>query len=136
MKALLPPVLVTLALLLPSPVAGGDFGDCSSGYRSIAKHIVRGNGQANIAAQCRNDENPCPLKAELIRRATLVSNAYALANIRSKVETEISHTVEIIDGVGDDRLTMKVGGSVFDIVFCNIEVDGNIRTLSWGEIKE
>ena len=130
------PILSTLALLLSSPAAGGEFGDCSSGYRSIAKHIVRGNGEANIAAQCRNDEEPCPLKDELIRRATLVANAYALAEIRAKVETEISHTVEIVDGAGADRLTMKAGGSVFDIVFCNAEVNGNIKALSWGEIKE
>ena len=129
---------ITLALLLSSAVVLAEensFGDCSSGWRSFNKDIVRGEGQANISLQCRKDEKPCPPKDELIRRAKLVANAYALANIRSKIETEVSHKVEVVDGVGRDQLTMKAGGKVFQIAFCTIKEKGVIKTLAWGETE-
>ena len=129
---------ITLALLLSSAVALAEknsFGDCSSGWRSLNKDIVRGEGQANISLQCRKDEKPCPPKDELIRRAKLVANAYALANIRSKIETEVSQMVKVVDGVGRDQLTMKAGGKVFQIAFCTIKENGVIKTLAWGETE-
>ena len=129
-----------LLLLLSVPLATSDADEsknreCSSGWRSLNEQVIRGEGQASIALQCRKNEKPCPPRDELIRRAKIVANAYALANIRAKIKTEVSHEVEVIDGVGSDWLTMKAGGKIYAIVFCNEEINGSMKTLAWGEVK-
>lgn len=132
-------LLIAVSLLLwpgvvPAEQKKTDY--CSSGWRSVNNHIVRGDGQANISFQCRKDEKPCPPKEELIRRAKLVSKAHALANIRAKIATQVSQEVVIImDGTARERLTMKAGGIVFQIATCSIEVKGVIQTIAWGQIN-
>ena len=54
------------------------FAACVSYWHSINEIVLRGEGQAQIAAQCRSYEKPCPARSELLRRAKLVSDAYAL----------------------------------------------------------
>jgi hypothetical protein len=109
--------------------------NCDSGWRSITKNVMSGEGQASISAQCRSNEKPCPPRHELVRRAKLVANAYALANIQAKVRSEVSHEVVVENGVGSDRLTIKVGGEVFQIRFCDFEATDVIQTRAYGEIK-
>jgi len=109
--------------------------ECDSGWRSIMKNVVSGEGQASISVQCRSDEKPCPPRHELVRRAKLVANAYALANIRAKVRSEVSHEVVVENGVGKDRLTIKVGGEVFQIKFCTSILFNEVQVRTFGEIK-
>jgi len=109
--------------------------ECDSGWRSIMKNVVSGEGQASISAQCRSDEIPCPPRHELVRRAKLVANAYALANIRAKIRSEVSHEVVVENGVGRDRLTIKVGGEIYQVKLCHREGNDLQISKAYGEIK-
>jgi hypothetical protein len=109
--------------------------NCDSGWRSITKNVMSGEGQASISAQCRSNEKPCPPRHELVRRAKLVANAYALANIQAKVRSEVSHEVVVENGVGSDRLTIKVGGEVFQVRFCGSELPNLYNVKAYGEVK-
>ena len=109
--------------------------ECDSGWRSIMKNVVSGEGQASISAQCRSDEKPCPPRHELVRRAKLVANAYALANIQAKVQSEVSHEVVVENGVGTDRLTIIVGGEIFQLIFCLKEESSAVYSRAYGEVK-
>ena len=131
-------VLLTVLIgMLPWPGQADErpFADCVSYWHSINEIVLRGEGQAQIAAQCRSHEKPCPARTELLRRARLVSDAYALANLRAKVASQVSHEIKIVSGVGSDQLTMKVSGKVYDIVFCNEVSDETMRTMVWGKVK-
>ena len=131
--------LAGLVIMMTASLAGADEDkqkiNCDSGWRSITKNVMSGEGQASISAQCRSDEKPCPTRHELVRRAKLVANAYALANIQAKVRSEVSHEVVVENGVGSDRLTIKVGGEIFQIVFCNREDENIAFTKAFGETK-
>ena len=127
-------VLLLLAQSAQSFAAEKQKIECDSGWRSIMKNVVSGEGQASISAQCRSDEKPCPPRHELVRRAKLVANAYALANIQAKVRSEVSHEVVVENGVGSDRLTIKVGGEIFQINICTKEIDGSVQSLAYGEV--
>jgi len=70
-----------------------------------------------------------------VRRAKLVADAYALANLRAKVASQVSHEIKIVSGVGRDQLTINVSGKVYGIVFCNEVFDETMRTMVWGEIQ-
>jgi len=129
--------LITVLILLrafPGFADDRPFAECSYSH-SINQIVLRGEGQAQIAAQCRSHEKPCPARTELLRRAKLVSDAYALANLRAKVASQVSHEIKIVSGVGSDQLTMNVSGKVYDIVFCNDVSDETMRTMVWGEVK-
>ncbi len=131
-------VLLTVLIgMLPLPGQADErpFADCVSYWHSINEIVLRGEGQAQIAAQCRSHEKPCPARTELLRRAKLVSDAYALANLRAKVASQVSHEIKIVSGVGSDQLTMNVSGKVYDIVFCNEMDNEKMRTLVWGKVK-
>ncbi len=126
--------LITVLILLrafPGFADGRPFSDCSISY-SINAIVLRGEGQAQIAAQCRPHEKPCPAHAELVRRAKLVADAYALANLRAKVASQVSHEIKIVNGVGSDQLTMNVSGKAYGIVFCNEVSDETMRTDDMG----
>jgi hypothetical protein len=129
--------LVGLVLLvITSPAAAGEGNpkvDCDSGWRSITKNVMSGEGQASISAQCRSDEKPCPPRHELVRRAKLVANAYAVANIQAKVRSEVSHEVVVENGVGSDRLKIKVEGEVFQVKFCHREDENLTFSKAYGE---
>ena len=92
---------------------------CVDAWRSIDAYVVVGEGTASIQHQCLPHEKPCPPKAELIRRAETVARAYALAQIRQKVKTEVSAEVVVEDGRADDRVVMKAEGAVYNVVFCS-----------------
>ena len=109
--------------------------ECGSGWRSIMKNVVSGEGQASISVQCRSDEKPCPPRHELVRRAKLVANAYALANIQAKVRSRVSHEVAVESGVGSDRLVVKAGGEIFRVKFCNSIVDDYAKSRAYGELE-
>ena len=109
--------------------------DCDSGWRSISKNVMSGEGQASISAQCRSNEKPCPPRHELVRRAKLVANAYALADIQAKVRSEVSHKVVVENGVGSDRLTIKIEGEIFQVKLCNSISNDIISALGYGEIQ-
>jgi len=138
-QLMLPVVFITLLFVsdISTPTFAAEKQDveCGSGWRSIMKNVVSGEGQASISAQCRSDEKPCPPRHELVRRAKLVANAYALANIQAKVRSEVSHEVVVENGVGTDRLTIKVGGEVFQIVFCNAVETEIVKSRTYGENK-
>jgi hypothetical protein len=102
-------LVCVLGIVLSSPINAAENNqqiNCDSGWRSITKNVMSGEGQASISAQCRSHEKPCPPRHELVRRAKLVANAYALANIQSKVRSEVSHEVVVENGVGTDRLAV------------------------------
>lgn len=120
---------------LPGQANERPFADCVSYWHSINEIVLRGEGQAQITAQCRPHERPCPARAELVRRAKLVADAYALANLRAKVASQVSHEIKIENGVANDQLTMSVAGKVYAIVYCNELDDGTMRTLVWGKVK-
>ena len=109
--------------------------DCDSGWRSITKNVMSGEGQASISAQCRSDDKPCPPRHELVRRAKRVANAYALANMQSKIRSEVSHEVVVENGVGSDRLTIKVGGEIYQIKFCGSELPNVYNVIAYGEVR-
>jgi hypothetical protein len=109
--------------------------NCDSGWRSITKNVMSGEGQASISAQCRSNEKPCPPRHELVRRAKLVASAYALANIQAKVRSEVSHEVVVENGVGSDRLTIKVGGEVYQIRSCAKLNAKAIVIRTYGEVR-
>ncbi len=131
--------LAGFVFMMTSSPVGADEGeqqvDCDSGWRSVMKNVVSGEGQASISAQCRSDENPCPARHELVRRAKLVANAYALANIQAKVRSEVSHELVVENGVGKDRLTIKVGGEIFRIKYCSKEVRDTVYFRAFGEVN-
>jgi len=131
-------VVLTILISTMSLLGQADerpFADCVSYWHSINEIVLRGEGQAQIAAQCRPHERPCPARAELVRRAKLVADAYALANLRTKVASQVSHEIKIVSGVGSDQLTMNVSGKVYGIVFCNDVSDETMRTMVWGQVK-
>lgn len=131
--------LAGFVFMMTSSPVGADEGeqqvDCDSGWRSIMKNVVSGEGQASISAQCHSDEKPCPARHELVRRAKLVANAYALANIQAKVRSEVSHEVVVENGVGRDRLTVKAGGEVFQIKVCFKEGSALVFSRAFGEVS-
>jgi hypothetical protein len=131
--------LVGLAVMVTLSSAGADEErqkvECDSGWRSVTKNVMSGEGQASISAQCRSDEKPCPPRHELVRRAKLVANAYALANIQAKVRSEVSHEVVVENGVGADRLMIKVGGEVFQIKFCSKDNGDVFYSHAFGETE-
>ena len=133
-------LFLTCALLIAHTAAafaadGKQKIECDSGWRSIMKNVVSGEGQASISAQCRSDEKPCPARHELVRRAKLVANAYALANIQAKVRSEVTQEVVVKNGIGTDRLTIKVGGEVFRVVFCDAISGDQVISRIFGEIQ-
>ena len=71
----------------------------------------------------------CPSKSKH------TANAYALANIQAKVRSEVSHEVVVENGVGSDRLTIKVGGEVYQVKFCTFEKIDVMNVRAYGEIK-
>jgi hypothetical protein len=132
--------LTGLAIMVMASPVGADENkqriNCDSGWRSITKNVMSGEGQASISAQCRSNEKPCPPRHELVRRARLVANAYALANIQAKVRSEVSHEVVVESGVGSDRLTIKAGGEVFQMKFCGSVSDNDkVYSRAYGEIE-
>jgi hypothetical protein len=131
--------LAGLVIMMTASPAGADEDkqkiNCDSGWRSITKNVMSGEGQASISAQCRSNEKPCPPRHELVRRAKLVANAYALANIQFKVRSEVSQEVVVENGVGADRLTIQVSGEVFQIVTCNSSSGDLFNSRIFGELK-
>ena len=110
---------------------------CVDAWRPIDAYVVAGEGTASIQHQCLPHEKPCPPKAELIRRAETVARAYALAQIRQKVKTEVSAEVAVEDGRADDRVVMKAEGTVYEVTFCQkLEEDTQIvRAIGQINIK-
>jgi hypothetical protein len=100
---------------------------CVDAWRPIDAYVVAGEGTASIQHQCLPHEKPCPPKAELIRRAETVARAYALAQIRQKVKTEVSAEVIVEDGRSVDRILLKAAGAIFQVIFCQkLEEDTQI----------
>jgi hypothetical protein len=109
---------------------------CIDAWRPIDAYVVAGEGMASIQHQCLPHEKPCPPKAELIRRAETVARAYALAQIRQKVKTEVSAEVVIEDGRSVDRIIMKAEGAVYELTFCQKYNPRKVTVRVVGEIKE
>ena len=127
---------ILMGVVVPVCVADDKTGfACIDAWRPIDAYVVAGEGTASIQHQCLPHEKPCPPKAELIRRAETVARAYALAQIRQKVKTEVSAEVVVEDGRADDRVVLKSEGAVYAVTFCQ-NIEANMQTVrAIGEVK-
>ncbi len=108
---------------------------CEGGWRPIDRYVLAREGEASIQHQCRQYEKPCPAKVELVRRATVVAKAYAMAAIREAVRSNVSHEVVVVKGTSTDRVTLRTEGSVYKIVICHLIEADQIRVRVIGEIE-
>lgn len=128
---------ILMGVVAPICVADDKTGvACVDAWRPIDAYVVAGEGTASIQHQCLPHENPCPPKAELIRRAETVARAYALAQVRQKVKTDVSAEVIVEDGRADDRVVMKAEGAVFEVTFCQNMGSGVVVVRAIGEIDD
>jgi hypothetical protein len=126
---------ILMGVSVPVCVADDQSGSvCVDAWRPIDAYVVAGEGTASIQHQCLPHEKPCPPKAELIRRAETVARAYALAQIRQKVKTEVSAEVVVEDGRADDRIVMKSRGAVYEVTFCRARSRGVVTIRAIGRI--
>jgi len=132
--------VLILGLLLPSGPVAQTLEACESGWRDIAATVLMGQGQASMAHQCAaapgagSAGGACPPRAELVRRASLVAEAVAFADLRRQVSVNIDQTVIIQNGVGTDRMTMHVDGRVTDIAKCREITGDTVRVVLFGAV--
>jgi hypothetical protein len=129
-------VAILMGIGVPVCVADDKTGSvCVDAWRHIDAYVVAGEGTASIQHQCLPHEKPCPPKVELVRRAETVARAYALAQIRQKVKTEVSAEVVIEDGRANDRVVLKAEGAVYEVTFCRNMGSGVVAVRAIGEAK-
>lgn len=108
-------VFVTAAVSTsPNPVWAWD---CTDGW-TTAYDDVSGTGVASITHQCRQDERPCPPKAELQRRAVAAARVLALADAQAKYASSIYQSNETESGRVSTYASSAAGGEVYDIEYC------------------
>ena len=108
---------------------------CADVWRPIEDYVLAREGEASIQHQCRSSETPCPPRTELVRRATLVARAYAMAAIREAVATTVSSEVVVSGGVASDRVTLRTEGTVYDAVVCRKAEEDRMRVRVIGIIS-
>ena len=123
-------------LALPTAAAADDPIPCADVWRPVEDYVLAREGEASIQHQCRSSEKPCPPRTELIRRATLVARAYALAAIREAVATTVSSEVVVSGGVASDGATLRAEGIVYDAVFCRRVEEDRVRVRVIGRVNE
>ena len=80
--------------------------------------LISGVGTASISYQCREDENPCPPKTELKRRAIRVAKLSAIREISEKTGVNVNTISSVINGqIAADLVETRTHKRLNNLIF-------------------